>query len=62
MALAVKNPPANARDIRDEDSISGLERPPGGGQAAHSRILAWRTHGQRSLVGYGPQGLIVRHN
>ena len=32
MALAVKNPPANARDlIRDVDSISGLGGPPGGG-------------------------------
>ena len=24
--------------------------------ATHSSILAWRIHGQRSLVGYGPQG------
>ena len=27
----VKNPPANARVIRDVGSISGLERCPGGG-------------------------------
>ena len=27
----VKNPPANAGDIRDVGSIPGLERPPGGG-------------------------------
>ena len=27
----VKNPPANAGDVRDMDSISGLERSPGGG-------------------------------
>ena len=27
----VKNPPANARDIRDAASISGLGRAPGGG-------------------------------
>ena len=26
----VKNPPANAGDIRDTGSIPGLERPPGG--------------------------------
>ena len=26
MALVVKNPPANARDIRDMDSIPGLEK------------------------------------
>ena len=25
--------------------------------ATHSNILAWRIRGQRSLVGYGPQGL-----
>ena len=31
MALAVKNPPANAGDIRDMDSIPGLGRSPGGG-------------------------------
>ena len=24
--------------------------------ATHSSILAWRTHGQRDLVGYGPWG------
>ena len=28
MALAVKNPPANARDISDVGSILGLERSP----------------------------------
>ena len=31
VALAVKNPPANAGDIRDVGSISGLGRSPGGG-------------------------------
>ena len=25
--------------------------------STHSSVLAWRTHGQRSLVGYGPWGL-----
>ena len=29
--LVVKNSPANARDIRDTDLITGLERFPGGG-------------------------------
>ena len=24
--------------------------------ASHSNILAWETHGQRSLVGYSPGG------
>ena len=31
MALAVKNLPANAADLRDVDSIPGLGRSPGGG-------------------------------
>ena len=31
MVLVVKNLPANARDIRDADSIPGLGRSPGGG-------------------------------
>ena len=31
VALVVKNPPANAGDIRDADSIPGLGRSPGGG-------------------------------
>ena len=31
MALVVKNPPANARDIRDMGSIPGSGRSPGGG-------------------------------
>ena len=31
MALVVKNPPANARDMGDSDSIPGLGRFPGGG-------------------------------
>ena len=30
MVLVVKNPPANAGDIRDVGSIPGLERSPGG--------------------------------
>ena len=31
MALVVKNPPTFAGGVRDVDSISGLERAPGGG-------------------------------
>ena len=31
MALVVKNPPANARDLRDTGSIPGSGRSPGGG-------------------------------
>ena len=52
----VKNPPANAGDVRDADSILGGEDPLEEGMATHSSILAWRIHGQRSLVGYSPRG------
>ena len=31
VVLVVKNPPANAGDIRDAGSVPGLERSPGGG-------------------------------
>ena len=41
VALVVKNPPTNAGDIRDTDSIPGLGRCPGEGNATHSSILAW---------------------
>ena len=34
----------------------GREDPLEEGLATHSNILAWRTHGQRSLVGYIPWG------
>ena len=36
VALVVKNPPANAGDIRDAGLIPGLE------MATHSSIPAWR--------------------
>ena len=38
----IKNPPANAGDIRNVGSIPDSGRSPGGGQANHSSILAWR--------------------
>ena len=42
VALVVKNPPANARDIRDVGSIPGSGRSPGKGMVTHSSILTWR--------------------
>ena len=36
VALVVKNPPANAGDIRDMGSVFGLGRSPGGG---HGNLL-----------------------
>ena len=42
MALVVKNPPANAGDVRDMGSILGREDPLEEDMAPHSSILAWR--------------------
>ena len=50
----VKNLSANAGDLRGVGSTPGLEDPLEEGMATHSNILAWRTHGQRSLAGYSP--------
>ena len=59
----VKNPPANAGDIRDAGSIPGSGRSPGEGNAARSSILAWRipwTAEPGGLQSTGSQRL--RHN
>ena len=57
VSLLVKYPPANAGDIRDEGSIPGSGRFPGGG---HGNPLQYsyleNPHGQRSLAGYSPRG------
>ena len=42
VALVVKNPPANAGDLRDVGLIPGWGRSPGEGKATHSSILACR--------------------
>ena len=42
MVLVVKNPPANAGDIRDTGSTLGQEDALEEGMASHSGILAWR--------------------
>ena len=42
MLLVVKNPSANAGDVRDAGSIPGLQVPLEKEMATHSRILAWR--------------------
>ena len=41
LALVVKNPPANAGDIRDAGSL-GWEDPLEEGMATHCSFLAWR--------------------
>ena len=59
-----KKPPADAGDAGDTGSVPGSGRSPGGeGVATHPRILAWKSHGQRSLAGYRPWGdKRVRHD
>ena len=49
----VKNLPANAGDM---GLIPGSDRFPEKEMTTHSRILAWESHGQRSLVGYSHWG------
>ena len=55
--IEVKNPPANAGDIRDADLIPELGRSPRG---EHSNPLHYscleNSHGQRSLASYNSQG------
>ena len=59
VALVVKIPPADANegDARDAGLVPGsggsLER----GNGNPLRILAWKSHGQRSLAGYNLWGL-----
>ena len=55
--LVVKNPPANAGDIRDTGSIPGSERPPWRRAWPFTLVfLPGESHGQRSLVSYSPWG------
>ena len=55
--LVVKNPPANAGDIRDTGSIPGLGRSPGGGNGNPLQFSCLEnSQGQRSLVDSSPWG------
>ena len=53
----IKNPPANAGDIRDLDSIPGLGKFLEEGRATHSSILAWRIPQTEKPGGLQPMGL-----
>ena len=55
VALVVKNPFANAEDIRDSSLITGSGKSPGGEHGSPLSCLE-NPHGQRSLAGYGPWG------
>ena len=53
----VKNPSANAGDIRDASLIPGLGRSPGSRKWYPTPVfLPGKFHGQRSLAGYSPWG------
>ena len=55
VALMLKNPPANAGDVRDSGLIPGLGRYPGGGYGNTLQDSCLENpHGQRSLVGCRP--------
>ena len=51
VVMVVKNPPANAGDIRAAVSIPGSGRSPGGGHGQPTPVfLPGGSHGQRSLA------------
>ena len=52
MVLAVKNPPANAGDVRNSSSIPGSGKSPGVGNGILFSILAWKI--PCSLASYSP--------
>jgi len=54
--LVVKNPSANAGNIRDTGSTPGSGRSPGEGNGYHCSLvsLPGESHGKRSLAGYSP--------
>ena len=54
MVPVVRNLPANAGDIRDSGSISGLGKHGHGNSVQYSSLE--NPHGQKSLVGYSLQG------
>ena len=56
VVLLVKNPPANAGDIRNVGSIPGFGRSLGRGNGTNSSVRAWRIPWTEPLVGYSPWG------
>ena len=63
VALVVKNPLANAGDIRDAGSILGWKDPLEEGMASQSSILAWRISWTEESDGLQSIGLQrIRHS
>lgn len=55
MALEAKNPPANAGDIRNAGSISGLGRYPLEGNGNPLQCFCLENHMDRGAAGYSSQ-------
>ena len=56
VALVAKNLSANVKDTETQVQSPGQEDPLEEEMATHSSILAWKSHGQRSLADYSPWG------
>ena len=56
VVLVVKNPPANAGDVRNMSSIPRLRRSPGGGHGNPLQYSCLENPMDCSLAGYSPQG------
>ena len=57
VTLQLKNPPANAGDLRDLGSIPGLGKSPSEGNGNPLQyFLPGQSHGQRNLAGYSLHG------
>ena len=54
VALVVKNPPANAKDIRDSGSIPGSGRSPGGGHGNPLQCSSLENPMDTGAWGYSP--------
>ena len=63
VALVVKNPPANAGDIRDVGSVPGLGRSPGGGHGNPLQYSCLENLKDRGVCGLQSMGFQrVRHD
>ena len=60
MALVVKNPPANAGNVRDTGSIPGLERSPEESMAICSSILGWRISRTEATIENHLENRVIR--
>ena len=55
-SIVVKIPPVNAGSKKTQVSSKDWEDPLEEAVATLLSILAWKSHGQRSLAGYSPRG------